>query len=377
MIIKNASVFTKDGCFQIQDTYVEGERFAETTSDTRFVDADGSLLIPGLIDIHFHGCAGYDFCDATGEALQKIAEYELKNGITSICPATMSLSEESLIAISKNAVSYRNAWKPEGTSRLCGIHLEGPFLSKEKKGAQNPAYIKAADVDMFKRICDAADGLVKLITIAPETQNAMEFIKTAFPAVRVSVGHTRCDYETAYNAFLAGASHVTHLFNAMPPLTHRSPGPIAAAFDHENVTVELICDNIHVNPAAVRVAFSLFGDDRIILVSDSMRAAGMPDGRYTLGGLSVQVSASHATLDDGTIAGSVTNLADCMRIAVTQMHIPIESAVKAATINPARAIGEDQEYGSIEIGKYADFLLLDADTLKVKEVFLHGRAVCG
>lgn len=377
MTIKNASVFTKDGCFQIQDIYVEGERFAKTPSDTKCMDADGYLLIPGLIDIHFHGCAGYDFCDATNEALQKIAAYELKNGITSICPATMSLPEESLITISKNAVSYRNAWKPGNTSRLCGIHLEGPFLSLEKKGAQNPTYIKAPDADMFNHIYDAADGLVKLITIAPETQNAMEFIKTVSSSVSVSLGHTVCDYETAYNAFLAGASHVTHLFNAMPPLTHRNPGPIAAAFDCMFVTAELICDNIHVAPAAVRAAFSLFGDDRMILVSDSMPAAGMPDGRYTLGGLPVQVSGSRATLDDGTIAGSVANLADCMRIAVTQMNIPIESAVKAATINPAKAIGEDREYGSIEVGKYADFLLLDPDTLEVKKVFLHGHAVCG
>jgi len=375
MTIRNASVFTKDGYFQRQDTYVEGERFAETASDTEIIDADGCLLIPGLIDIHFHGCAGYDFCDATNEALQKIAQYQLKNGITSICPATMSLPEELLITICKNAVSYRNAWKAGQTSRLCGIHIEGPFISAEKKGAQNPAYIKAPDRELFKQISDAADGLVKLVTLAPETHNAMEFIKTFSSAVRISVGHTACDYETAYNAFLAGASHMTHLFNAMPPLTHRSPGPIAAAFDHAHVTAELICDNVHVAPAAVRAAFALFGDDRIIFVSDSMRAAGMPDGSYTLGGLSVRVGGARAMLDDGTLAGSVTNLADCMRIAVTQMKIPIESAVKAATINPAKAIGEEHEYGSIAVGKYADFLLLDADTLEMIKVFSHGIAV--
>lgn len=372
MTIKNASVFTEDGCFQRRDIYVEGERFAKAPSDTEMMDAKGCLLIPGLIDIHFHGCAGYDFCDATQEALIRMAEYELKNGITSICPASMSMPEAVLTDICKNAVSYCNAWKPGNTARLCGIHLEGPFLSKEKKGAQNPAYIKAPDSVLLERILASAGGLVKLITIAPEMQNAMDFIRTFASRVRISIGHTACDYETACRAFETGASHMTHLFNAMTPFTHRSPGPIAAGFDQKHVTAELICDAVHVAPAAVRAVFSLFGDDRIIFISDSMRAAGMPDGSYTLGGLDVAVCGNRAVLADGTIAGSVTNLADCMRTAVKEMQIPLESAVKAATINPAKAIGEDGEYGSITIGKYADFLLLDADTLELKSVYSHG-----
>ena len=219
MRIKNASVFTKDCQFQIQDICIEKDRIAETSSDSAVIDGSGCCLIPGLIDIHFHGCAGYDFCDATQESLNHIAGYELKNGITSICPASMTLSEEELIRICKNAVSYRDSWSPGRTSRLCGINLEGPFISMEKKGAQNPEYVKAADADMFHRLLDAADGLVKLTTIAPETEHAMDFIRQFSSSVRISVGHTNCDYETAFRAFLAGASHMTHLFNAMPPFT--------------------------------------------------------------------------------------------------------------------------------------------------------------
>lgn len=375
MTIKNASVFTKCGRFQTQDIYVEGERFAQASSDLAVIDAQGCLLIPGLIDIHFHGCAGYDFCDATTEALNGMAEYELQNGITSICPTSMAQTKEALTCICKNAVAYHHAWKPGHTSRLCGIHLEGPFISIEKRGAQNPAYITAPDIDTLEHIFDNADGLIKLITIAPETQNALELIKRFAPFVRISIGHTACDYETASNAFLAGASHMTHLFNAMTPFTHRSPGPIGAGFDHPHVTAEIICDGVHTAPTAVRVAFALFGDDRMLLVSDSMRATGMPDGNYSLGGLDVHVQGVRAVLADGTLAGSVTNLLDCMRIAVKEMKIPLESAIKAVTINPARAIGEDREYGSIEIGKYADFLLLDAGTLELKKVFSHGMAV--
>lgn len=375
MKIKHASVFTPHGRFETKDVCIEGERFAQGCQDAQEVDAQGCLLIPGLMDIHFHGCAGFDFCDATEEALQRIGAYELQNGVTSICPATMTLGEEELLKICKFAAAYAHNWKPGATARLCGINLEGPFISMEKKGAQNPAYIKAPDADMFQRLADASEGLVKLITIAPETEQAMAFIRRYAASVRISIGHTGCGYETAMEAFGLGASHMTHLFNAMPPFTHRNPGPIGAGFDCAHVTPELICDGIHIAPAAVRATFAMFGDGRVILVSDSMMATGMPDGDYSLGGLAVSVHGSHALLKDGTLAGSATNLMDCMRTAIRNMDIPIESAVKAATINPARAIGQDREYGSIEPGKYADFVLLAADTLDIRQVYVHGQLV--
>lgn len=371
MTIKNASVLTEDFQFEKKDISIEGERISDVSDDGRFIDAAGCYLIPGLMDIHFHGCAGYDFCDATPEAIEYMAEYELINGITSICPASMTLPADDLKKICRNAASFHRSWKPGGSARLCGINLEGPFISPEKKGAQNPAYIRNPDPEMFTELLRAADGLVKLVTIAPELERALDFIRSFSSKTRISLGHTACDYETAVRAFTAGAKHLTHLYNAMPPFNHRNPGPIGAGMDAK-ATAELICDGVHIAPAAVRAAFALFGNDRIIFISDSMRAAGMPNGEYTLGGLAVHVDGKLATLSDGTIAGSASNLMDCVRTAALWMGLPLETAVKCATINPARAIGEDKEYGSIRTGKYADLILLEQDTLAVKKVFSHG-----
>lgn len=373
MIIKNALVHTLDQGFVAKDVVIEGTRFADKTTDDTVIDGSGCYLIPGLIDVHFHGCAGFDFCDATLEALNTIGAYELEHGITSICPASMTLSEEMLTAICQNAVAYENSVAEGKGARICGINLEGPFISYNKKGAQNPAYIVDANIDIFHRLQKAANGLVKLITIAPETDGAMEFIKAASSEVHISLGHTEADYDTAAEAFSLGADHLTHLYNAMPPLSHRAPGPIGAAMDNGNVMAEIICDGIHIHGSAVRAAFKMLGADNMIFISDSMMATGMQDGKYALGGLPVTVKGHLATLDDGTLAGSATNLMDCMTNAVTNMNIPLDTAVKCATINPARSIGIDNEYGSIDINKVADCLLLDKNTLELKGTIFHGK----
>lgn len=372
MIIKNAFVYTEDFQFVEKDIYIDGEYIQTTASDDVIIDGSGCFLIPGLVDIHFHGCNGYDFCDATLESLEAIGSYEVRHGITSICPASMTLSEEALLTICQNAVTYRNNWKPGETASICGINLEGPFISMAKKGAQNPEFITAPDISMMEHLITAGDGLVKLTTLAPETENALDFIRHFASNVRISVGHTDCDYETAKTAFKAGASHMTHLYNAMPGLTHRTPGPIAAGMDCKHVTPEIICDGIHIAPAAVRAAFTLFGADRMILISDSMMATGMPDGKYSLGGLDVFVTGNLATLEDGTLAGSATNLMRCMQTAVKSMDIPLSDAIRCATANPAKAIGEYDRIGSISVGKYADLVLLDKETLEPVKVFSHG-----
>lgn len=377
MIIKNALVFTLDQGFVNKDVKIKDGKFTdENIAEDTVIDAQGDYLIPGLVDIHFHGCDGYDFSDGTPEALETIGAYELKNGITSICPASMTLSEETLAGVCENAYAYHSkpeSDKPEG-ARLCGIHLEGPFLSMEKKGAQNPAYIKTPDIAMFNRLQEAAHGLVRLITIAPEEEGAEEFIRELSSKVHISVGHTGCDYDTAVKAFELGADHVTHFFNAMPTFTHRAPGVFGAAFDEKHVMPEMICDGVHIHPSAVRVAFSLFGKERMIMISDSMMATGMKDGEYSLGGLPVTVRGNLATLKDGTIAGSATNLMDCVRKVVT-MGIPLETAVRCATYNPAKAIGVDTVCGSIEAGKYGDCVLLSKDNLATQKVIFGGKVV--
>lgn len=382
MIIKNAYVYTLEQGFVKRDTVIENGYFSDRErlplDGETVIDAQENYLIPGLVDVHFHGCGGYDFSDGTQDALAAIGDYELRNGITAICPAAMTLSEEMLRGICGNAFVYafknHSEKRDRKVARLCGIHLEGPFIAEEKKGAQNPAYIREPDIGMFHRLQEAAQGLIRLITIAPERLHALDFIRELHGQVHISLGHTASDYDTAYEAFSLGADHVTHCFNAMPEFTHRAPGVIGAASDASHVMSELICDGVHVHPSAVRAAFSLFGAERMILISDSMRAIGMSDGAYTLGGLKVEVKGNRATLEDGTLAGSVTNLMDCMRTAVA-MGIPLETAVRCATYNPAKSIGVEALHGRIAAGAYGDCVLLSRTDLSVQNVILGGELV--
>lgn len=378
MVIRNASVYTEDGIFLERDIYIEGKRFVdceEEVTDKTEIDASGCVAIPGLTDIHFHGCMGYDFCDGTREAVDAMAAYEASVGVTNIVPATMTFSEEMLLGICKTARDYAEEGEKEDRAHFHGINMEGPFISFEKKGAQNGEYIHRPDIAMFDRLNEASGNRVKLLAIAPEEEGAMELIEKRHDRVVMSVAHTCADYDTTVRAFGKGASHMTHLYNAMNSYTHRAPGPIGAAADTHRVEVELICDGVHIHPASVRTTFKIFGDDRIILISDSMRATGLEDGDYTLGGQAVKVKGNLATLHDETIAGSVTNLMDCLRAAVLRMGIPLESAVKCAAVNPAKSVGIYEEYGSITPGKIADVVLLERDELALRQVILAGKVL--
>lgn len=373
MIIRNVKVFKENGVFAPGEIHMDGEYFADMSGvmSTEVIDGEGGYAIPGLIDVHFHGCVGHDFCDGSTEAIRAMAEYELENGITSICPATMTLAEEQLTEIAGAAASYDNAAGAE----LIGINMEGPFISLEKKGAQNPAYIHKPDADMFRRIQKASGNLFKLCAIAPEEDGAMEFIEALKDEVVLSVAHTTADYDTAKKAFDAGARQVTHLYNAMPSFTHRAPGVIGAACENDEVKAELICDGVHVHPSVIRATFKMFGDDRIVMISDSMMATGKPDGSYSLGGLAVTVKGNLATLTEGgAIAGSVTNLMNCVRFAVKNAGISLASAVKCASVNAAKSIGVYDKYGSISAGKYADMVLLDKE-LNITAIFKKGKRV--
>ena len=397
MQIKNAMVYTKDHKFEKADIQVEDEHIIKITpcesgmqekaaglsaadvhrEDSPEIDAEGLYAIPGLVDIHLHGAVGHDFCTATVDELEKIAEYEAEHGILAICPATMSYSEEILgnimdkarIYTQRHDVANQMQSTEDDTMRadLVGIHMEGPFISREKAGAQNPAYIQPADMGMFRRLQERSSGLIRLLDLAPETDGAMAFIEQCHREVKISLGHTCCTYETAKEAFGKGAAHLTHLYNAMPDIGHREPGPILAAVE-AGADAELIADGIHNHPASVRMAFQLFGAGRMILISDSMEATGLADGDYHLGGQKVTVQGKKAVLTDhpDTIAGSVTNLYDCMVNCVQHMGIPLEDAIRAAAENPARAIGIDDKYGKIAPGQYGNILLVD------KELHLQG-----
>ncbi len=376
MIIRNASVYTEDGRFLCKDIFIEKDRFVdseEKVTDRTVLDGTGCLAIPGLTDIHFHGCMGHDFCDGTREAIDAMAAYEASVGVTNIVPATMTLGEDTLIHICETARAYREEGLQDKRARLCGINMEGPFVAQSKKGAQNGAYIREPDITLFDRCNEASGHMVKLLAIAPETAGAMEFIEEKHKEVVISLAHTAADYDTAIEAFEKGASHVTHLYNAMNPYTHRAPGLVGAAADTRKAEVELICDGVHIHPAAVRTTFRIFGEERIILISDSMMATGLEDGDYSLGGQAVKVVGNLATLQDGTIAGSATNLMDCLRTAVLKMGIPMEAAVRCAAVNPAKSVGIYDQHGSITPGKAADVVLLTKESLSLKQVVLGGK----
>jgi N-acetylglucosamine-6-phosphate deacetylase len=374
--IQNGLIFQENGSFVPGTLYLVNERIVsaqeyETVSGTETViDADGAYVIPGLTDIHFHGCMGADCCDGTEEAFRTMAAYELGCGVTSITPATMTMSEEVLSGICRTAHDFTY----EDGADFCGLYMEGPFISTAKKGAQNEKYIHPADTGMLNRLQEISGGKIRTVVVAPETEGAMDFIQENAGKINISLAHTTADYETAKEALALGASELTHLYNAMPPFTHRAPGPIGAAADNENCMVELICDGIHIHPAVVRTTFKIFGDDRIILISDSMRAAGMADGEYDLGGQKVLVTGNRAVLEDGTIAGSVTNLMDCVRTAVKEMGIPLASAIRCAAVNPVRAIGMLQDYGTLDAGKYANIVLLDSE-LNIQKILHRGKTV--
>ena len=372
MRIINGSVFVGEG-FVERDVFVAEGRFvgeAARAEGGQTVDAAGCYVIPGLVDLHFHGSAGADISDGDLAGLHRMGAYEASRGITAMCPATMTLPEDVLMRAAQAAAAYAPA---ADEAALVGINMEGPFISPSKVGAQNPDYVRNPSADEFRRLQEAADGLFKLVDIAPEEPGAEEFIREMANEVRISLAHTCTDYDTAVRAFELGARQLTHLYNAMDPMHHRKPGPIPAAVEHGEVAAEIIADGVHIHPAMVRLAFQLFGDDRMILISDTLRAAGLEDGTYDLGGQDVTVRGPVATIDNGALAGSVSDLMRCLTVAVRDMGIPLASAVKAASANPARALGLDAERGAIEAGKVADAVLLDKEKLDVRAVVLRGE----
>mgnify|MGYP000463486855 FL=1 len=374
MIIKHAKIYTPRHTFEEGDLFIREGRivpFAQPEAGEEVLDAKGAYALPGLVDIHFHGAMGKDFCDGTEETIQTLADFEASKGVLAICPATMTFSEEILNGVMDAAAAHRNG---KGAD-LVGINMEGPFISPKKVGAQNPEYLHPADVGMFRRLQKRANGLIKLVDVAPEEPGNLDFIKECHNEVRISIAHTCTDYDTAVQAFEAGATHMTHLYNAMPGITHRAPGPIIAALEH-GAEVELITDNVHIHPAMVRFTFNTFGADHVCLIADSMMACGLPDGQYSLGGQAVTVKGPLATLTEqpGTIAGSNTCLYDCMKRAVLEMNVPLESAVRAASENPARSIGVDNDYGSLAAGRYGNVILADKE-LNIKAVIQKGTRI--
>lgn len=360
----SGEVWIEDGVIVNVMTGEEQEKDAEDFSGAEVIDAAGLYVLPGFVDVHSHGAVGHDFCDEDMEGLKEILAYEKRMGVTSYCPTSMTFPEEKLSRVFAQ-IPVLMEEKNAAYARVLGINMEGPFISPNKVGAQNPDYVMQADAAMFRRLNAISGNAIRLVTIAPEVEGNMDVIREIGEEVHVSVGHTVADYDQATDAFTEGSDHVTHLFNAMPPLAHRDPGVAGAAADQKHVYVEVICDLIHIHPSMIRRIYDMFGAERIVLISDSMEATGMEDGLYQLGGQEVKKEGPYARLSDGTIAGSVTCLFDGFKNAV-KAGIPLESAIRMVTKNPARSIGMDDQVGVIREGNYADLILVDRELNLVK-----------
>ncbi len=372
MRFTGALTFDETKGFTHKDVFVDKGVFSSSSKDHLNFNLADHWIIPGLCDLHLHGAVGYDFSDGKAKALSEILKYEARSGISVVTPASMTMDETTILKAMKNAASYI---QEDNAAYLAGVYMEGPFISEKKCGAQDPKYIKELSLEFFECCQKAAQGKIKIVTVAPEQANALEFIKQASQNVRISLAHTDCSYDEAAEAFCNGARELTHLYNAMPVFASRAPGPIGAGFDYE-ADAELITDGIHVHESAVRAAFKLFGRDHILMISDSMRATGLNDGLYTLGGQEVRVQGNEARLKDGTIAGSVTNLFQCMRHAVLKMRLPLVDAVRACAVNPRKVLNIYPEQGLFGQNAEASFVIC-GKYLDIKAVILRGRIILG
>jgi len=377
MIITNGTLFCDDGVFRQMDIEARGGIITNIGDDLPLngpenIDAADCYVVPGFIDIHIHGAAGADFndCGTNASSVNTMARFLLKNGVTGFLGTSLTLSEAALSDIYAH-VSVGKVIP--GQSTLLGINMEGPFFNMEKRGAQNADYIMNPNFDMFTRLYEECESGIRTVAVAPELPGGLDFIKKASRICNVSIGHSAADYNTAMAAFEAGANSITHIFNGMTAFHHREPGIIGAAAD-SGVYAELICDGLHLHPSMVRAVFKLFGDDKICLISDALRACGLPEGDCDIGGQSATIKNGVAMLADGTLAGSIITLADCVRNAV-KFGISLESALKAATINPAKLAGLSGSLGSLTTGKQADILILNKD-LSLKCVIQRGTPTC-
>lgn len=379
MLFENVNYFTKGGRLRFGSVSTENGRIRDVRMQDESYHAGARFLLPGCIDMHTHAMLGSEYFGRNAEAAAKARRALAKSGTTSFLFATMALSEAELIAQCARAGKAAELCKPsydtEGESRCLGVYLEGPFLSYEKKGAHDAKYLHLPDKAMLNRLNQAANGGIKAVCMAPELEGAIELANDIKNNKIVSLAHSAADYDASLYAFKNGFSNLTHTFNAMQPMLHRAPGPVAAAYESEGITAEFIGDGVHIKPAMLRILFRLFTYERLILISDSISVCGMADGVYTgVDGQSIRLENGMATIDGtGTIAGSAMPMFAALKRLIS-FGIPAEEAIATATINPAKRLGIENKLGAIEEGFMADMLLCSAK-LDIEKVFISGKEI--
>lgn len=378
-IIKHGRVLTpwqklEDGVVVVEDGKIVAVKAGMSTTQAmsgKLIDATGKTVVPGYIDLHVHGGVGYDTMDATPEAIIGMAHWFASHGVTSFLPTTITAPTEAILAAIRNIAFCQE--EGTGSAQLLGIHLEGPYISLSKPGAQPTQYIRPADPDEYRDFFSWDN--IRLITLAPEIRENKELITYAVQhGSTVAVGHSTASYEELLAAVRLGLSHSAHTFNGMGSLHHREPGTVGAVLTCDEITAEVIADNIHIHPAVVKLLVRVKGVERTVLITDAICAAGMPDGNYDLGGQKVFVKEGIARIATGSLAGSTLTMDKAVRNAIVAAGLSLVETLQMASYNPAQVIGIEKEKGSLEVGKDADILLLD-DELRVILTMVKGQIV--
>ncbi|MVP00871.1 N-acetylglucosamine-6-phosphate deacetylase [Paenibacillus lutrae] len=367
-IIENGSVLAVDG--RIEQIYSADETAQLDVAGA--VDAGGSWLLPGFIDVHVHGGAGADFMDASAESLDTITRFHSTNGTTAMLATTVTGPQEALDAAITATDAYIRAGMPY--AQLLGVHLEGPFISPKWSGAQNPEYIALPTTEWLKDWQERFPGVVKMMTLAPEREGALEVIEwLSGNGIVAAAGHTDADYDTISRAVDHGLSHAVHTFNAMTPLHHRNPGTVGAVLTDPRIHAEIIADGVHVHPAGIKLLTMAKTKHNLILITDAMSAAGLQDGNYKLGGLDVIMTDGVCRLKEGnSLAGSTLTMIEGFKFLVNRVGVSVQQASEYASGNPARQMGVADRMGSIQRGKQADLVLI-SPSLNLERVWVLGR----
>ena len=341
--------------------------------NVEIIEAQNKFIVPGYIDIHVHGGGGSDVMDGEYEAIKQVATTHSRFGTTAFLPTTMTMTKDKIIKSLKSIHEAR--LKGTGTAEILGIHLEGPYINPEKKGAQKEEDIKKVSVEEFLEFNQASGNLIRLVTIAPEMPGAVDFIRWLHQqGIIVSVGHSNATYKQVQEGIQAGLSHVTHTFNAMRGLHHREPGVVGAALSSPKLIVEMIADGIHLHPIVLKILTQIKESEKLVLITDAMRATGFKEGTYDLGGQEVIVTQGQAKLKNGTLAGSVLTMDKAVKNLVTKVGISLLNAVQMASYNPAKCLGIDDKKGSLELYKDADIVILNKN-LETELTMVAGKVV--